>query len=118
MFIDRQISVALDMCLIADEMDTQMRAALGKRVQVTGEGEFDRGSDEPRRVRVESLELVTEVAGFAPDRIRKHAPWQELAEEQGVGVLSDPSQLGGVFEDDAEVDEFLRSVRDPGPTIA
>jgi hypothetical protein len=106
------------MCLIPNELEPEVRAGLGKLVRVTGEGEFDRGSDEPRRVTVEHLELVTQVAGFDPERIREHAPWQELAEEQGVSVLRDPSQLGGVFGDDAELDEFLASLRDPGQTIA
>jgi hypothetical protein len=97
-------------------MEPQVLVALGKRVQVAGEGEFDRGAEEPKRVIVERLEIVTHVAGFDPQRIRRHAPWQKLAEEQGVGVLSDPNQLAGVFEDDHEVDAFLRSLRSPGRT--
>jgi hypothetical protein len=82
-------------------------------VRVSGEGEFDRGSDEAKRVVVERLELVTQVAGIDPEQIREHAPWQDLAVEQNVGVLTDPSQLAGVFEDDDELDQFL-ALRSPG----
>jgi hypothetical protein len=104
------------MCLIPNELEAEVRAALGKLVEIVGEGEFD-GSDEPKRVTVERLELVTEVAGFDPERINDHAPWQQLAEEQGVGVLADPTVLGGVFPNDDEVDEFLLSLR-PDPNVA
>lgn len=105
-------------CLIPSEMKPVVLGALSKLVRVSGEGVFDPGSGEPKRVTVEHLELVSQVVGFDPERIREHTPWQELAIEQNVGVLSDPAQLGGVFEDDAELDEFLASLRNSGPTIA
>lgn len=41
------------------------------------------------------------------------APWQDLAVEQNVGVLADPSRLAGLFQDDDELDQFL-ALRGPG----
>jgi hypothetical protein len=108
--IDRSFLPSV-MCLIPNVLELQVRAVLGKHVVVVGEGEFDRGSDEPKRVTVALLELVTQVAGFDPERINEHKPWQELAEQQGVGVLADARQLGGVFPDDEELDEFLTTLR-------
>jgi hypothetical protein len=101
------------MCLIPKAFEADVRAALGKRVLITGEGEFDSGSDEPKRTVVERLEPVTQVAGVNPERIREHVPWQDLAVQQNVGILTDPSQLAGVFQDDDELDQFL-AVRGPG----
>ena len=115
--IDRPFEPSVP-CLIPNEYERQVQALLGKHVQLTGEAVFDRGSDHPRRVSVEHLERVTEVAGFDPERISEHVGWQELASEQNVGALHYPEQLGGLFERDSEVDEFLALLRDPGPSLA
>lgn len=104
-------------CLIAFERRTQVRALIGRLVQVSGEGQFERGSDQPKRVVVESFEAIKEVAGIDPRSIHDHMTWQELAAQQGVGPLSDPGELSGVFEDDDELDAFLGQLR-PGQDLA
>lgn len=106
------------LCLIPNEFDGQVLTALGKHVEVVGEAEFDRGSDQPKRVTVESIEVLTQIAGLDPERIKEHAPWQELAARQHVSAIARPEELGGLFESDDEVDEFLAVLRDPGPTLA
>jgi hypothetical protein len=105
-------------CVIPNDLEPQVREALGRHVRVVGEGVFDRYSNEPKRLTVERLELLIQVAGIDPERIRRHASWRQLAEEQNVDVLHDPTQLGGLFDDEAELEDFLASLRDPGPSLA
>lgn len=105
-------------CAIPNDLEPQVRAALGRHVRTVGEGVFDRHSDEPKRLTVETLELLTQMAGIDPERIRRHASWRQLAEEQNVEVLQDPTQLSGLFDDKDELEDFLASLRDPGPSLA
>jgi hypothetical protein len=114
--IDRQFHPPVP-CLIPTEMRPQVMAAHGRHVEVSGEAEFDRGSDQPKRVMVDTTELVTRVAGIDPARINEHSGWQQLAERQQVRRL-DPGEFGGLFDSDRDVDEFLAVLRDPGPTLA
>lgn len=114
--IDRQFRPPVP-CLIPTDMRPRVMAAHGRHVEVSGEAEFDRGSEQPKRVRVDMIELVTRVAGVDPERINEHFAWRELAERQQVTRL-DPSELAGLFESDQEVDEFLAVLRDPGATLA
>jgi hypothetical protein len=102
-------------CFFDASLEETARDALGHRVQVSGEGSFDAGASEPRRITVHEVERVTDVAGIDPEQIARHADWRELAAEQEVGPLSDPSALGGVFEDDDELDEFLHARLEANP---
>jgi hypothetical protein len=104
--IDRSFSPSVA-CLVPSELQDEVRAALGKQVEVTGEGEFDRGSEEPKRITVDELAIVTDVVGIDPSRFRQHVSWEELAVAQGVEPLADPDSLGGLFESDEELDQFL-----------
>jgi hypothetical protein len=115
--IDRAFEAPVP-CLIPTEFRAQVMAAHGKHVEIAGEAIFDRGSDQPKRVMVETIERLTRVAGIDPERIREHVGWSELAERQNVRTLDRPEELGGLFESDDEVDEFLAVLRDPGPTLA
>ena len=114
--IDRQFHPPVP-CLIRTDMRPQVMAVHGRHVEVSGEAEFARGSDQPKRLVVDTIELVTRVAGIDPARINEHSGWQELAEAQQVRRLGQ-GELGGLFENDQEVDEFLALLRDPGPTLA
>lgn len=96
-------------CMIGIERKAEVLGAIDKRVRLTGDGQFDPGVDQPRRVEVQELEVISVVAGLDPERIQRHLGWQDLAREQEVGPMQDPAQLAGLFADDDELDEFLAS---------
>jgi hypothetical protein len=92
-------------CLIPREMRGVVKDLIERQVHAEGIGQFDPGSEEPKRLEVESL---VGTGGAAVDRLawRDHRPWQEHALQQGaVPLLTD--ELPSLFDDDDDLDRFL-----------
>lgn len=92
-------------CLIPREMREVVKSLIEQQVRVEGVGEFEPGSEEPRRIQ------VAELHGIGADRMdrtawREHRPWQELVLQQGTEPMR-TDELPNLFDDDEDLALFL-----------
>jgi hypothetical protein len=92
-------------CLIPREMREVVKTLIEHQVHVEGEGQFDPGAEEPRRVRVTTLRAA-DPGSIDRTAWRQHRPWQEHALQQGTEPLR-VDDLPGLFNDDEDLDRFL-----------
>ena len=92
-------------CLIPREMREIVKDLIERQVHADGVGDFDPGAEQPKRLRVESLNGAD---AAAIDRLawRDHRPWQEHAIKQGARALR-TEELPDLFEDDSDLERFL-----------
>jgi hypothetical protein len=92
-------------CLIPREMREVVKDLIERQVHAEGVGEFDPGSEEPKRLQVESLQGTD---ASVIDRLawRDHRPWQEHALRQEAKPLW-TEELPSLFEDDVDLERFL-----------
>lgn len=92
-------------CLIPRQMREVVKDLIERQVHADGVGEFESGSEQPRRLKVQSLHGSDPAA---IDRLawRDHRPWQEHALQQGAAPLR-TEDLPSLFDDDEDLERFL-----------
>jgi hypothetical protein len=92
-------------CYIPREMREVVKSLIERQVRVDGVGEFEPGSDEPRRIHVEGLH-GDPAGGIDRTAWRQHRPWQELALQQGTEPAR-AEAFPDLFDDDEDFKLFL-----------
>jgi hypothetical protein len=92
-------------CLIPREMREVVKGLIEHQVHAEGAGEFDPGSEQPKRLDVHDL-IGTDASAIDRLAWRDHRPWQEHALQQGAKPLK-TEDLPNLFEDDEDLERFL-----------
>lgn len=101
--IDHPLNASVT-CLIPATMRNLVAGLVDAQVRAEGDGEFDPGTERPRRLHVATLQRLN----LPVDRSawRRHQHWQELALQRGTAPF-EPGERPPLFDDQDDLESFL-----------
>lgn len=89
-----------------------VHAAVRQVVRIAGEGQFEREANEPTKIWASSIEVLYETLELDVNAFWREADVEQLAQEQGVGVYSLPSEIeSDPWRDDDEAAALIQTIR-------